>query len=390
MASIKLKFRLPSKSGIEGALYFQIIKDCNVYHINTSYRIPATAWNNRAGEIVDNNNCRLSSIKADVEWEMQKLKDRIEKEEDMQLALRKYIEMTVVGKGFFDYIRKLSDRLEKLNRERSSETMMTTLRSFMRFRGNIDLSFERIDKSLMEQYEAWLKSTGVSRNTSSFYMRNLRTAYKMAVEDGITADYQPFRRVYTGVDKTTKRAISKTDMRKIKYLDLMSRPALQYARDIFMFSFYTRGMSFVDMAYLKKKDLHGGVLTYRRKKTGQELTLEWRPEMQEIVDRYSSSTKYLLNIITQEDGTERRQYQNRLTQVNRHLKTIGEMIGLSVPLTTYVSRHAWATIAKSKNIPLSVISEGLGHDNEQTTKIYLESIRSSAVDRANRQILKDL
>ena len=113
--------------------------------------------------------------------------------------------------------------------------------------------------------------------------------------------------------------------------------------------------------------------------------------MQEIVEKYPNvTTEYLLPVIINPALSERRQYENALHLVNHKLKEVAEMIGLSVPLTTYVARHAWASIARGKNIPLSVISEGMGHDSELTTRIYLASLDSSVIDEANEQILKEL
>ena len=80
----------------------------------------------------------------------------------------------------------------------------------------------------------------------------------------------------------------------------------------------------------------------------------------------------------------------QLVKVNQKLKKLGMRLGLSIPLTTYVARHAWASIAKSKNISLSVISEAMGHDSENTTRIYLASLDTSLVDKANSLILKSL
>ena len=294
------------------------------------------------------------------------------------------------GRGLFDFMRRQVERLRGLGRARCSETMNCTLRSFMQFRGGVDIRLDGLTKDVVEQYEAWLRAKGVKRNTSSFYMRNLRTAYKTAVDEGLTADGCPFRRVYTGVDKTVKRAISLEQVRRIRQLDLGNRPALEFARDLLMFSFYMRGMSFVDMAFLRKKDVRGGRIVYQRKKTGQELTIEVSPEAQELIAKFASQTRYLLPIITAEDGTERRQYKNRITMVNRNLKKIGSQVGLSIPLSTYVMRHSWATIAHDKGIELAVISEALGHDNEATTQIYLDSISTAKVDKANRAILDDL
>ncbi len=106
-------------------------------------------------------------------------------------------------------------------------------------------------------------------------MRILRAVYNLAAEKGLTENRNPFRHVYTGIDKTAKRAISLKDIRRIKNLDLSMRPNWDFARDMFMLSFYTRDMSLIDMAYLKKRDLQNGILAYRRRKTGQTLHLKW-------------------------------------------------------------------------------------------------------------------
>lgn len=291
----------------------------------------------------------------------------------------------------FNFIRTQILLKKQLGKIRSSETYQATLNSFMHFRKGIDLSFEMIDSELIERYEAELRAKGLSRNTTSFYMRILRTNYKLTVERGLTQDRHPFKHVYCGIDKTIKRSLSLSEIKRIKELDLSRKPVWDYARDMFIFSFCTRGMSFIDMAYLKKSDLKQGYLTYRRKKTGQLLAMEWTRQMQEILDKYQpNSTQYLLPIIAREDGNERRQYQNQMMKINRHLKHVAHLAQLSAPLSLYYSRHSWATIARGKDIPIAVISEGLGHDSETTTQIYLDSIQSYEVDKANREILKDL
>lgn len=140
-----------------------------------------------------------------------------------------------------------------MGKVRSCETYQATLNSFMRFRKGMDLTFDMIDSELMESYEAEMASRGLSRNTSSFYMRILRTNYRQAVEKGLTRDRRPFRHVYCGMDKTAKRSLTFEEIKRIKELELSRTPALDFARDMFIFSFCTRGMSFIDMAYLKKK-----------------------------------------------------------------------------------------------------------------------------------------
>ena len=289
------------------------------------------------------------------------------------------------------FTRNLIVQLKQIGKVRTAETYTCALNSFIRFQGETDLFWEAVDSNLMMEYEVYLKAEGVCPNTSSYYMRGLRAIYNRAVEKELTIQRYPFKHVYTGIDKTVKRAVPVKVIRQIRNLNLELNPMLDYARDIFMFSFYTRGMSFVDMAYLKKKDLHNGILSYRRQKTNQQLFIKWEKPMQEIIDKYDTTgTPYLLPIIKDVGKDERRQYKNASHLVNCKLKKIGMQLGLTIPLTTYVARHGWASIAKSKNIPISTISEAMGHDSENTTRIYLASLNTSVIDNANSLIIKSI
>lgn len=402
MISVKLKFKPSLHIDKEGSLVFQLIHERVVRRITSKYKIYNDEWDDFNGRIIlpaksSPRYEHLNLIRFNVEWELQRMKGIIKNyaAAGRQLSLDDMVSILLpdddTGQSVFNFIHYQIVYKRKLGKIRSSETYRSTLNSFMRFRNGVDLPFSMIDSELLELYEAQMLRRGLSRNTTSFYMRILRTNYKMAVERGLTHDSRPFRHVYCGMDKTMKRSISFGDIKKIKELDLSGKPVWEYARDMFIFSFCTRGMSFVDMAYLKKKDLRNGYLTYRRKKTGQLLIIEWTRQMQEILNKYKpNKTKYLLPIIIREDGSERRQYQNQMMKINRHLKEVADMANLSVPLSLYYSRHSWATIARGKDIPLSVISEGLGHESETTTQIYLDSIKSYEVDEANRKILKGL
>ncbi len=292
----------------------------------------------------------------------------------------------------FPFMESVINNLKTLGKIRTSETYTATLSSFKHFRNNIDVTLDDIDSELIIAYQVYLHNKGISPNTSSFYMRNLRAVYNRAVEKGLTIQQFPFKQVYTGVERTIKRAVPLKIIKTIKEMDLKMNPVLDYARDMFLFSFYTRGMSFVDMAYLRKKDLQNGVLTYRRHKTGQLLFIKWEKCMQEIVEKRNiSQSDYLLPIISPSRKTDKRkQYIYSAHNINRSLKIIGKKLGLNVSLTFYVARHSWASIAKSKNVPLSVISEGMGHDSESTTRIYLASLDTMAIDKANSMILKSL
>ena len=294
------------------------------------------------------------------------------------------------GNTIFVFMEDVASNLKSLGKIRTSETYKSSLDSFRKFRKGKDLTFNKFNHEIMIEYEAYLKAKGISKNTSSFYMRTLRAVYNRAVNKGLTLQKYPFKYVYTGIDRTRKRAVSVQTMKQIKSLDLSSEWKLDFERDMFLFSFYTRGMSFVDMSYLRKKDLSNGILTYRRHKTGQLLHIKWEACMQEIVNKYKNEqSTFLLPIINTDDAEEqRKQYIYSAHNINRCLKKIGAMLGLSLPLTMYVARHTWASIAKQKNVPISVISDGLGHDSELTTRIYLSSLDNIEIDKANKMIMR--
>ena len=286
---------------------------------------------------------------------------------------------------------KLIVKLKKNGKVRTSETYQSALNSFKRFRKEEDIMLDCINSEIIEEYEAWLKHNGLIPNSISFYTRILRAVYNRAVENEIIENRYPFRQVYTGVDKTIKRALPLSIIKAIIGLELSMTPAIDFARDMFLMSFYLRGMSFIDMAFLKKSDLQNGSVTYRRRKTGQQLIIGWEPEMQKILDKYpENQTDYLLPIITNPVTNERMTYRNKCYNINRNLKKIAKMVGIEVPITLYVARHSWASAAKSKGIPVSIISEGMGHNSETTTQIYLSSLDASVIDRANNIILKCL
>ena len=399
MSSIKIKYRPSTTEHKEGTIYYQIIHNRVIRQLKTDYRLFIHEWNNNNGTIIINGCNRqhyLQSIVERMDWDIKRLHTIIDQLENKRV---KYTADDIISsfhkqaneQSLFNFMQSVIALLQQMGKQRTSETYRCTLKSFMQFREDKDVLLEEIDSDLILKYEAYLRGRGLTKNSSSFYMRILRAVYNRAVEKDLTTNRNPFKHVYTGIDKTIKRAIPLKAIKQLKNLDLSLQPSLDLARDMFLFSFYTRGMSFIDMAYLKKKDLSNDILSYRRRKTGQQLFIRWEKCMQEIVKKYDNPlSEYMLPIIKPMKGDERTQYKNVIYRTNKSLKEIAKMVGLTVPLTLYVARHSWASIAKSKNIPISVISEGMGHDSELTTQIYLASLDNAVVDRANAQILKDL
>lgn len=290
------------------------------------------------------------------------------------------------------YFRTLIGRMEKANRFSTARNYTKTMESFMGFLKNGRLLVSDLSQDVVARYNEHLKERHVTRNTLSFYNRILRAVYNKAVQDGYAPAYGPclFDEVYTGVDRTRKRSLSKKILRQIAGLDLHDNPEMELSRDLFLFSFFARGMCFVDLAYLTWKEVSNGSLEYIRSKTDQRMEVSIEPCMAAIMDKWKkdASLNFVFPIIRTANSKEAfEEYQYRLCRHNLMLKEIGRRVNVPFPLNSYVARHSWASLARDSGIPLSVISSGMGHTSERTTRIYLSDLEHKIIDHANRRVI---
>lgn len=225
-----------------------------------------------------------------------------------------------------------------------------------------------------------IRSKGVMENTAMFYMRTLKAIYNHAVKCGFVKDKEPFKYVKCGVAKTKKRAITEKQLRSIYSMPL-DKPSLAFARDMLILSFLLRGMAPIDMQKLNKSNIVGGkVIVYKRSKTGKELSVKLVDKAEEIIKRYKVQGSERLLPIEAKD----------ISAINRHLKIIGQKAAVLFPLSLYCARHTWATLSRFHNVPISVISSGMGHSNEQITQVYLSEIETPIVDRYNKKLVNSI
>lgn len=394
MVRLETKIEKVPQSSNSYNIYYLIVKGSETRRVDTNLCIFKEEWNSKTGVLLLKGNRKqyLIFIKDCLRHDLIIFNNILREVGDKSIDTIFSFFINRMDKRYLGiFMRNVIIGYFHVGRIRSFETYMSAYRSFYRFRQANDILLSDINAEILMSYQLYLNRCGLSKNTISFYMRTLRALYNIAVRHGMIVDKSPFKRVYTGVDKTIKRALPLNQIKKIKNAEFKNISGLEFARDLFMFSFYTRGMSFVDMAYLKKSDIQNGILVYKRRKTGQKLYIRWEPCMQVIINKYSvNSSDYLLPIIRNLNQDERIQYRRVMSFVNSKLKIIGKFLNMEHPLTMYVARHSWASIAQSKNVPLSVISQAMGHDSERTTRIYLSSLEASLVDKANRIILNSL
>ena len=400
MATIKLKFRPSSVPEAEGTLYYQVIHKRKVKYISTEHQIYAYEWDEKAETIVvaaeSERKGTLAMMQCKIDKAFKQLRsildrtERCHKDYTVDDLCKAFIKEQTY-KTVFVFLHEQATKKEQMKRLGTARTYGNAYRRFKAFREDVDLTFDELTPDMIECYEAWLIDRRLKQNSIRCYLRTLNTLLCKAVAEGLLSNRNLFSRVRLSYVKTTKRAISEKELKVIANLELPEHSTMAFARDIFMFSFYMRGMPIVDIAFLRKADLWNGLLSYCRKKTNQQLHVQWEREQQDIVSRYAHLTKgspYMFPIIRHTDGTEYRQYKRAQENVNRALKRLGNMIGLRMPLTLYVARHSWASIAQNLNYSLSIISECMGHQSIKTTQTYLASIDTSRINEANRHIIR--
>ncbi|WP_304487351.1 site-specific integrase [Duncaniella muris] len=400
MATVKVKFRPLAGDAEQGRLYIQIIHERQVKLISTPYIVNAAEWDSERGGFVASGSAgrreELYRVNHSLQCHIGRVKAIISRLDKTMLfynvgdiadECRSY----VARFRLFAFFEHRIGQLKLKNKIRTAQNYRSTMNSFKSFLHGEDIIIDLIDADMIERYEAFLQARRLRPNTTSFYMRVLRAVCNTAADEGAFVLPGIFRHVYTGVDKTEKRALPLTVLRRIHSMDLAASPALDYARDIFMLSFFTRGMSFIDMAFILKTDLNNGYLTYSRHKTRQMLKLKWTAEMQRIIDKYPSNTSpYLFPILINPQSNLAYAYRNISYRINSSLKKIAVLAGYPESFTLYSARHSWAYVACTQGVPISVISQGMGHDSERTTRIYISSIDSSAIDRANSKVISSL
>lgn len=297
--------------------------------------------------------------------------------------------------SFSEYALTRIRHLNSIGSFGTEQNYTKTLRSlelYLSSTGGRTLTLEDIDSTFVAGYDDWLKSRGLVSNSVSCYNRVLRAIYNSAVDEYDLPDRRPFRKAFTGNERTKSRSADSEEIRKLMAPDSSCHKNLELTKDLFTFSFLMRGMPFVDMAYLRKADISGGYVAYSRRKTGTRMLVKVETPAMRIIEKYSSQTagsEYLFPILGGLTGEEAyRRYRSSLAKYNLNLKKLG--VDLSVSLTSYVSRHSWATMARDRNVPVAVISEALGHSDLKTTQTYLSRIEPAGVDSANRMMMQAL
>lgn len=295
----------------------------------------------------------------------------------------------------YDFFNEIIDENLQSGRTGNARAYQETRDSLFKFTSK-QLKFKDITPGFLDKYEVFMRSRGNIDGGIAFKMRELRAIINKAIKRGIIdkAIYSfDNYKISKLKKKTPKRALSIDDFRKIQDFNTLYYPTLTNSHNYFLFSFYTRGMNFVDMMNLKWLDIRDNKIIYTRSKTKKEFIIRIIPPVQKILDYYKElypDSEYVFPIILQKNPTPM-YIENRkkkiLQRFNNDLKTIAKEVGVKTNITSYVARHSYATIMKMKGMPTDKISESMGHANLQITQVYLKGFGIDEIDDANDLLL---
>lgn len=395
--NIQIEFVGESSTGM-GFLYYCVEYEQILARVKSDIRIPVSCWDSATSQFVGESHevLRAQQLFSEDLLHFQQILTHLQRQPNgftvydiVALFKLKNCSISVLG-----YIRFEIERMRENGRWGTALNYERTLNSLSKFLAGKDLRLEALTVRLIDAYSTFLTQNGVMKNSISFYMRNLRAIYNRAVRQSLVRQSSPFRNVYTGIAQTRKRALSEQVVSQVCHLDLTDNPQLAFARDLYIFSYCMRGMAFVDMAYLSKDDVYGDKICYVRRKTGRLICVKIEECVSEIIKRYACMTtgsRYLLPIIKSENRQESYlEYRKAINKYNHALKKISSMLSCPCRLTSYTSRHSWATAAHRQHVPISLISNALGHSSEQVTRIYLATMNNNEVDCVNQRLVQNI
>ena len=385
-------------------IIFRLTHNTKTTSISTGYSTPIKFWDEKNRCLRNNFNGtefpkRLNNYLIKRKAQYSDLITKLEEKGDLKYLSIKQLKDRLIktssSKSVFSYINKLVIELVKANRIGTARCYKDTLRSIKVYRDQKDLTFNELNHDFLMKYEADYLSRGNSLVGLSVYMRCLRAIYNQAISAGFAEEEgYPFKYYKIRSGKTRKRAISLEAIQKIRNLKFNPNTTLYNDRNIFLMSFYLRGMPYTDMAHLQVSNIIDGRIQYERQKTSQPFDIKIPEQLMPIIEYFTKGKKkddYILPIIKREDPVLKyKDVEWARLRYNKNLKIIAQKAGIEEKLTSYVTRHSYATIADDMGIPLTAISKMLGHERVSTTQVYLDNLKKSKLDEYQEEIISGL
>lgn len=398
MANIKtlLDIRRAKSDGTFNII-FRIIDFKKVYTINSGISLQQHYWDEKKGQVGKAHpNSKLLNIKLSKDF--YKIEQAVLSLDD-EFSIEK-LKAMFSGKPqdeapetFQVFADKIIQQMMEANRVGNAMVYQTAVNRLITYCEK-DVTFLEVNYKLLDQFSHHLTTSGLKINSVSNYFRSIRAIYNKAIKMKVVdRSLYPFHDISIKSEKTAKRAILKDDISKLKQVSLEKHSTAWRSLNYFLLSFYLRGISFTDLAYLTTNDIIDGRIEYKRRKTHKNYSVKLLPEAEILFQRFEVvGSKYLLPILsndTIEDSLKSKKVIHQcIKTTNKYLKRLAAEVELSSPVTTYTSRHSFGTIAKRLGYSNELIAEALGHEyGNKITSIYLDTFDTEVLDAMHKNVI---
>lgn len=284
--------------------------------------------------------------------------------------------------SFTDLLIVEMKKAQKFGNARAYRNAIVAIKSYHQ---KASLPFRAVTYQFLKDYETDYLSRGNKINGLSFILRTLRAIFNKAIErEYVHQKFYPFSKYKIKNEKTIKRALMKEPLDRIVALQFPKDHPLFHTRNFFLASYNLHGMNFVDLAFLQVKHIQDGRIVYRRKKNSRPYNVHISKALGVILFYYlpgKEKEDFLFPILTSTSLEEQHtEYVNKRRAFNAELKEIGILAQIDTKLTSYVSRHSFATQALWNEVSLKAIQEMLGHESLETTQKYTSDLPKKVID----------
>ena len=304
---------------------------------------------------------------------------------------------------FCAYLESHIQTLRDTGHTGNAKCYFETLRLLKYYDGKLNQRlFSDIDLRYVRNFDTFLQKRGCKGNTRKYYFKALRAILNQAKREGVGSEAAyPFVKGGFEIAKleeaTAKRYLPAAELSKLKSATA-NNPQCEYARKLFLFSYYCYGISFIDMAMLTaahiKQMEDGDYIVYKRQKIKRQkgvkpISIKITPAIRQLIESLQAASPtvddFLLPVVTRSGYTGERLYMHirtRYSKYQKYLRLLAEELGIDFHLTSYVSRHTAAMTLQRNHIPREVISQMLGHADLETTNVYLDSFDNGVINEA--------
>lgn len=288
---------------------------------------------------------------------------------------------------------EIIDELNNANQISHARLYRTATNKYLKFCNKTDITFNEITYTKLVKFQSELIAEDISSKTIKCYFSYIRAVLIQAVKrELIHKSYNPFKDFKVQVRESVKKKeyLSKEELERFAEIELETED-LNFARDLFLLSYYSYGCNFIDLAKLTKNNLNKKDISYRRTKTGVFVEFSITEKSQELWDRLGKGAveDFLLSLSSLKENahsTKGIRYYKKLSadtlgKVNPRLKTICSKLEIDKNITFYCARHTFATHMKLANVNVDIIRQALGHKSIATTANYLHQLPVNIVTK---------